>query len=80
MRNSLFKQWTVFLVICFFGRVNCKLSYSLIGDKGPNEGILAFKESGSLKFTCSKYWGAQNSKVLCRELGYRKHVATKSRR
>ncbi|XP_066932365.1 lysyl oxidase homolog 2-like [Clytia hemisphaerica] len=80
MRKPLFLCWNIFLVLCFVVQIHCRQTYSLIGDKGSNEGILVVEENGSLKFTCSNYWGAQNSKVLCRELGYRKHLATNSKR
>jgi len=54
--------------------------YTLVGHEGANEGYVAMNTKDGWKFVCDEYWGAQNAKVVCRELGYIKHLSTSSKR
>ena len=57
-------------------------SITLLGgeDGRENVGFVAFKTHTGWQLACASFWGVQNSKVVCRELGYRKHLATEYKR
>ena len=72
-----------FVLLPFVCRTIARLPFSLLDEKGraAHQGLLAFTtQSGGWIFPCAHFWGAQNSKVVCRQLGHRKHISTEFKR
>ncbi|XP_003725652.2 uncharacterized protein LOC100890939 [Strongylocentrotus purpuratus] len=61
------------LLMAMSGLIHAELNgFRLVGGKKPNQGRLQvrFDHSSSYQYMCGDAWTVQNSKVVCRQLGY----------
>lgn len=67
--DALYVHGILFLIFCLL--ISFK-GFRLVGGKKPNQGRLRvrFDHSSSYQYMCGDSWTVQNSKVVCRQLGY----------
>ena len=67
--DALFVHGILFLIFCLLISFE---GFRLVGGKKPNQGRLQvrFDHSSNYQYMCGDAWTVQNSKVVCRQLGY----------
>lgn len=80
--SNVYNLMSYIFTLCILHLTYATASITLLGGENGREnvGFVAFKTHTGWQLACANFWGVQNSKVVCRQLGYRKHLVTKYKR